>query len=104
MALHPELPRSPYAELDPAHRWFPADEALRSTAYEQLLPPLVARVRMEVQAWRDRGYASASETSCALLRWWFAHLCYHFASVSHFRSKPCPHSSSKTCRTSFTNA
>ena len=71
MALHPELPRSPYAELDPAYRWFPADEALRSTAYEQLLPPLVARIRTEVKAWRDNGYAGASDTSRTLLRWWF---------------------------------
>ena len=71
MALHPDLPRSPYAELDPAHRWFPADEALRSAAYEQLLPPLVARIRVEVKAWRDSGYAGASGTSRALLQWWF---------------------------------
>ena len=71
MALHPDLPRSPYAALDPAHRWFPADEALRSTAYEQLLPPLVARIRVEVKAWRDSGYAGASATSRALLQWWF---------------------------------
>ncbi len=71
MALHPNLPRSPYAELDPAYRWFPADEALRSTAYERLLPPLVARVRAEVKAWRDGGYVGASETSGTLLNWWF---------------------------------
>jgi type III restriction enzyme len=71
MALHPELPRSPYADLDPAHRWFPADETLRATAYEQLLPPLVARIRTEVRAWRDGGYAGASDTSRTLLRWWF---------------------------------
>ena len=62
MALHPDLPRSPYVALNPAHRWFPADEALRSTAYERLLPPLVARIRSEVKAWRDSGYAGASET------------------------------------------
>lgn len=71
MALHPGLPRSPYTELDPAHRWFPADEALRATAYEQLLPPLVARIRTEVKAWHDSRYAGASETSRTLLRWWF---------------------------------
>ncbi len=29
MALHPNFPQSPYAILDPAMRWFPADEALR---------------------------------------------------------------------------
>ena len=45
MALHPEFPRSPYETLEPDHRWFPAAaEELRSTAYEKLLPPLVAKV------------------------------------------------------------
>jgi type III restriction enzyme len=71
MALHPSFPKSPYAPLIPDHRWFPADEALRSTAYEKLLPPLVAKVRQEVYAWRNTGYAGASLTSVALLRWWF---------------------------------
>jgi type III restriction enzyme len=71
MALHPDLPRSPYALLDPAHRWFPADEALRASSYERLLPPLVARIREQVAAWRASGYAGASDTSRALLRWWF---------------------------------
>ncbi|TBR20767.1 type III restriction endonuclease subunit R [bacterium] len=71
MALHPEFPDSPYAPLIPDHRWFPADEALRSTAYDKLLPPLVANVRREVYAWRTAGYAGASLTSIALLRWWF---------------------------------
>jgi len=71
MALHPDLPRSPYPIADPAHRWFPADEALRATAYERLLPPLVARIREQVHAWRAAGYPGASPTSSALLRWWF---------------------------------
>jgi len=71
MALHPKLPKSPYAVLPPDYRWFPAAEELRSTAYEKLLPPLVAKVRSEVKAWRDAGYAGASSTSRALLRWWF---------------------------------
>ena len=71
MSLHPEFPSSPYAPLIPAQRWFPADEALRSTAYEKLLPPLVAKVREEVFAWRIKGYAEASPTSVALLRHWF---------------------------------
>jgi type III restriction enzyme len=31
MALHPDFPASPHAILDPALRWFPADEALRET-------------------------------------------------------------------------
>ena len=71
MALHRDFPTSPYAVLDPNSRWFPAAEELRSTAYEKLLPPLVANIRKEVKAWRDAGYAGASDTSRALLSWWF---------------------------------
>jgi type III restriction enzyme len=71
MALHPDFPLSPYETLLPNVRWFPAAEELRSTAYEKLLPPLVANVREGVKAWRDAGYAGASATSHALLSWWF---------------------------------
>ena len=71
MALHPQFPTSPYEILPPELRWFPAAEELRSTAYEKLLPPLVAAVREEVKGWRDTGYAGASPTSRALLTWWF---------------------------------
>ena len=71
MALHPEFPKSPYEPLLAEHRWFPATEELRTTAYEKLLPPLVAKLRTEVQGWRANSYAGASPTSIALLRWWF---------------------------------
>lgn len=71
MSLHPDFPTSPYSPLIPGQRWFPADEALRSTAYEKLLPPLVAKVREEVFIWRDKKYPGASATSAALLRHWF---------------------------------
>ncbi len=71
MALHPAFPASPYDPLLPEHRWFPADEALRETAYEKLLPPLVAEIRNGVQAWRDSGYDGASATTKALLGHWF---------------------------------
>ncbi len=71
MALHPEFPKSPYAIPSPGHRWFPAAEDLRNTAYEKLIPPLVARIREEVSDWRTGGYRGASATSRALLRWWF---------------------------------
>ena len=71
MSLHPQFPTSPYAPLIPEHRWFPADEALRSSAYDKLLPPLVAKVRQEVFAWRSQGYPGASASSAALLRHWF---------------------------------
>jgi type III restriction enzyme len=71
MALHPDFPRSPYEPLIPELRWFPAAENLRATAYDKLLPPLVAKVREGVVAWRASGYAGASATSRALLTWWF---------------------------------
>jgi len=71
MALHPDFPSSPYEILSPEVRWFPAAEEMRASAYEKLLPPLVAKVREEVKAWRDKDYAGASETSKALLTWWF---------------------------------
>ncbi|MGJ0427226.1 DEAD/DEAH box helicase family protein [Methylocystis sp.] len=71
MALHPEFPRSPYEILSPEVRWFPAPEDMRESAYEKLLPPLVAKIREEVAAWRRAGYVGASATSRALLQWWF---------------------------------
>ena len=71
MALHPDFPESPYVVAEPSQRWFPADEALRTTAYERLLPPLVARIREEVFEWRKSEYAGATPTSRALLTWWF---------------------------------
>ena len=72
MAIHPKLSESPYDVLQPEHRWFPAAEELREKSYEKLLPPLVAKIRDEVKAWRDADYKGASETSLSLLRWWFA--------------------------------
>ena len=71
MALHPDFPNSPHAILDPAIRWFPADEALRATSMEKLMPPLVAALRLKVKDFRDGGYVGASETSRSLLNWWF---------------------------------
>lgn len=71
MALHPNFPESPHAILNPDIRWFPADEALRTTSFEKLLPPLVPELRKQVKAWRDGNYAKASETSRSLLNWWF---------------------------------
>ena len=49
MALHPDFPDSPYTILDPAIRWFPADEALRETSSEKLMPPLVPELRKQVR-------------------------------------------------------
>ncbi len=71
MALHKDFPASPHDILDPSIRWFPADEALRASSFEKLMPPLVPELRKQVKSWRDSGYAKATETSRSLLNWWF---------------------------------
>ncbi|MGB7912496.1 MAG: DEAD/DEAH box helicase family protein [Desulfobaccales bacterium] len=71
MALHKDFPESPYAILDPAMRWFPADETMRETSMEKLMPPLVSELRKKVKEWRDNGYKGATDTSRSLLNWWF---------------------------------
>ena len=71
MALHPEFPDSPHAILDPSLRWFPAEEELRNTSMEKLMPPLVAQLRRKVKEFRDSGYVGAKDTSKSLLNWWF---------------------------------
>ena len=79
MALHKDFPKDPYAILDPSIRWFPADEVLREKGFDKLIPPLVATLRKEVREWRNRKYDGASETSKALLSWWFKeeHIIYN---------------------------
>jgi type III restriction enzyme len=83
MALHPQFPVSPHVVLEPSIRWFPADETLRDTRMDNLLPPLVPELRTQVKAWRDKKYAGATDTSRSLLDWWFAapHL-LHFGQES----------------------
>ncbi len=71
MALHPDFPQSPHAILDPSIRWFPADETLRDTSMEKLMPPLVPELRKRVKAFRDSGYENATDTSRSLLNFWF---------------------------------
>ena len=71
MAIHPDFPQSPYKILKPDIRWFPADEALRESSYEKLLPPLVHTIRKEIETWRNKSYEGATDTSKALLKWWF---------------------------------
>jgi len=71
MGLHKNFPSSPHAILDPGLRWFPADEALRESSMEKLMPPLVAELRKKVKEFRDGGYVGATDTSRSLLDWWF---------------------------------
>jgi len=80
MALHEDFPKDPYAILNPEIRWFPAPEDLRETdKMQKLLPPFVPELRKQVKLWRDKNYEGASETSKALLNWWFKeeHILYN---------------------------
>ena len=71
MALHKDFPDDPHAILDPSIRWFPADEALRESTMDKLMPPLVPALRKKVKEFRDGGYVGATNTSKSLLNWWF---------------------------------
>lgn len=84
MALHKNFPKDPYEILDPSLRWFPADEDLREKGFDKLIPPLVADLRKKVKEWRDKNYEGASDTSKALLNWWFKeeHILYDQHGVS----------------------
>ena len=73
MPLHPDMPTDPCAIMHPDVRWYPGDELLNRIGAEKLSPPLVHSIRRGVHDWRAAGYAGASETSHALLRWWFQH-------------------------------
>lgn len=44
---------------------------MRDKAYATLIPPLVAKIRQEVNAWRQADYAGASDTTRDLLKHWF---------------------------------
>ena len=69
MAIPPEFPNSPYTILNPDNRWFP-DETYHDNNYTPI-PPLVDKIRREVKEWRDNNYEGASETTKALLHFWF---------------------------------
>ncbi|MDP2812383.1 MAG: DEAD/DEAH box helicase family protein [bacterium] len=71
MALHKNFPKDKFQILDPSIRWFPAEEDLRKEGFEKLLPPFVPELRERIAEWRKDEYKGASETSKALLNWWF---------------------------------
>jgi type III restriction enzyme len=79
----------PFKILLPSERWAPSQSQLDSfqNAYEKLLPPLVYKIRLAVAKWRDDDYNGASDTSKALLSFWFnqehfigqTKFCFYFA-------------------------
>ena len=68
MAIPKTLSTDPHAVLNPDDRWRPG-EGLRGM--QSGLPPLVDKVRNAVKQWREGGYSDVSDTTRALLRWWF---------------------------------
>lgn len=71
MALSPDFPRDPYVPIDPSLRWFPGEGEATPSERAMLVPPLVAGIREKLHDWRLSGYRGASDTSIALLKWWF---------------------------------
>ena len=71
MGVPTNFPESPYEISDPESRWTPDQDYLRRGETNPL-PPLVRKARKAVKEWRDNGYKGATDTSRALLRWWFA--------------------------------
>ena len=63
----------PFKILSPNERWAPSQSQMDAfqNEYEKLLPPLVYKVRLAVEKWRDDNYKGVSATSRSLLNFWF---------------------------------
>lgn len=63
----------PFKILTPNERWAPSQSQMDAfqNAYEKLLPPLVYKIRLAVENWRDDSYQGASDTSKSLMNFWF---------------------------------
>jgi type III restriction enzyme len=71
MPISSDFPKDPYAILDPGIRWYPGSQERTEEEVTQLVPPLVTKIRQAVYSWRTSGYVGASNTSKALLNYWF---------------------------------
>ena len=71
MAIPKTLSTNPYEILHPDDRWQPGTEELQGTLIRDNMPPLVDKIRRDVWEWRNKGYPNISNTSRALLNWWF---------------------------------
>lgn len=69
MPLPDDFPSSPYIILNPNNRWKPDKKTFEKNF--SLIPPLVEKIRLKVKEWRDTDYEGASETTKALLHFWF---------------------------------
>lgn len=63
----------PFKVIPPKDRWVPnpTQKELDFGDFSKLMPPLVAKIRVAVHAWRETGYKGVSDTTKALLSFWF---------------------------------
>lgn len=75
----------PFKILEPNERWTPSQSQIDNSknVYENLIPPLVYKVRLAVENWRNNNYNGASSTSKSLLNYWFNN--EHFVGEKQFR-------------------
>ena len=66
-----KFPQNPFNILDPNICWAPSQEDIQEKAYEQIIPPLVYKIRLPVKEWRDSDYSGAPDTTKALLQFCF---------------------------------
>ena len=64
------LSTSPYEIISPQDRWIPTKD-INKKELNQILPPLVSKIRQKVFEWRKNDYPNISKTSKALINWWF---------------------------------
>ena len=62
---------SPFDTLHPDQRWRPTPDQSAGKKFDELIPPLVDKIRREVHKWREGGYKRCSDTTRALLNFWF---------------------------------
>lgn len=70
MGLSKNFPVNPYEILEPDIRWFSGDESM-GVDKRNLILPLVDKIRRGVYEWRKHNYEGASDTTKALLNFWF---------------------------------
>ena len=70
MGLDKNFPRQPFTVIDPDVRWYPGSD-IGEKGREKLLPPLVNKIRKEVDEWRNADYPNISEVTKSLLTYWF---------------------------------
>jgi type III restriction enzyme len=66
---------NPFDVIAPKDRWVPnpTQKELDFGDFSKLMPPLVAKIREAVHVWRESNYVGVSDTTKALLTFWFKH-------------------------------